>query len=327
MQCYIAVDGGTTNTRAALVEDMRVVSTSRRPVGARDQARQDGASPLPAAVAECIADVLKAANRPIDSIQFIVASGMLTSNVGLLELPHVESPVGLEELAAAVEVRQLTDISPIPIHFIRGVKTSSDHGSGIPGDMMRGEEAEVFGLLTILERKGPLQFVLPGSHTKLIAVDECGRITDIRTSLTGEMIAALARHTVLAASVPDPLPTSFDPQAIQEGASWTESTGLLHAAFAVRLTHVLQKTPPDRLAALLVGAVVGSDVADMVRTGVPKKVPLLIGGADPLKSVYAQLLQTALADRSIAVQPIDGNACQNAAAIGAGTIVQRFLNR
>ena len=57
-------------------------------------------------------------------------------------------------------------------------------------------------------------FVWPGSHTKLIEVDPAGRIVRSHTTLAGELLLALARHTLLAAS----LPSWREPRQILEQA-------------------------------------------------------------------------------------------------------------
>ena len=49
-------------------------------------------------------------------------------------------------------------------------------------------------------------FLWPGSHTKLVEVDRLGRITRSQTSLAGEFLQAIARHTLIAASLPSQLP-------------------------------------------------------------------------------------------------------------------------
>ena len=44
-------------------------------------------------------------------------------------------------------------------------------------DIMRGEEAETFGLIEQLKLQGPAIFVLPGSHSKFISLDAGNRVT------------------------------------------------------------------------------------------------------------------------------------------------------
>src|SRR5438128_3280658 len=89
----VAVDGGTTNTRARLFLGARPASFAARAVGVRDVAIGGRREPLERAVAECVAEVL-AGSEAAGSLELIVASGMLTSSLGLSEVPHVLAPVG-----------------------------------------------------------------------------------------------------------------------------------------------------------------------------------------------------------------------------------------
>ncbi|MBY0396290.1 MAG: hypothetical protein K2X91_07445, partial [Thermoleophilia bacterium] len=77
----VALDGGTTNTRARLLHDGQVEATARRAVGVRDAVVGSSAPPLAVAVRDAIREVLARAGgvRP----DAIVASGMLSSDVGL----------------------------------------------------------------------------------------------------------------------------------------------------------------------------------------------------------------------------------------------------
>lgn len=70
----------------------------------------------------------EAANAKIalKDISFAIASGMITSEIGLIELPHLIAPVGLEDLAVHAELvsgRQLLPLD-IPILFIRGIRNN-----------------------------------------------------------------------------------------------------------------------------------------------------------------------------------------------------------
>src|SRR3954471_21995382 len=117
----IALDGGTTNTRARLVRDGRVVATGRRSVGVRDSVLASGRTPLGVAVREALAEVLPAA----DGLEprWIVAAGMLSSEMGLAAVPHVGAPAGLSELARGAVLRRLPEVADQPILFVPGVRT------------------------------------------------------------------------------------------------------------------------------------------------------------------------------------------------------------
>ncbi len=60
----VALDGGTSTTRARLVDGDRVVAVARRDVGVRDAVGADGRDALAAAVREAIDEVLRASAGP-----------------------------------------------------------------------------------------------------------------------------------------------------------------------------------------------------------------------------------------------------------------------
>ena len=180
MPVAIALDGGTTNTRARLVHDGRIIATARREIGVRDTVVSDRSPTGEAGRRGARGDrrSLRGAGALVADgarqVELIVASGMLTSEVGLVMVPHVEAPAGLDDLAGAVVVRTLPEIGPEPIHFVPGLRTPPDDGPDgwMYADVMRGEECETFGALTELRGEGRqagrnlgLAFVWPGSHT------------------------------------------------------------------------------------------------------------------------------------------------------------------
>ena len=79
----------------------------------------------------------------------ILASGMITSEFGLYELPHLTAPAGIKELHDSMAEVSFPEISPIPFVFIRGIKVNSDKLCDF--DMMRGEETELVGIKFLQE--------------------------------------------------------------------------------------------------------------------------------------------------------------------------------
>jgi 2-dehydro-3-deoxygalactonokinase len=288
------IDGGTTNTRARLVVEGAIRAKAVRPVGVRDAALAAGSGldPLAQAVAGAVAEVMRASGqeRPV----FLVASGMLTSEVGLCTVPHLEAPVGLEDLARGAAMRTLEAISETPILFIPGVRTTAsavEDDGWADADVLRGEECETVGAWTALAPDGPAALLWPGSHTKLVAVDGRGRITASVTTLAGELLSAVARHTLVAASLPSELPDEPDLDAAAEGARLAAARGLGRAAFLVRLAALSRRWGPAARAAFWMGAVVGDDVAHLrSHRLLAGDIPLWVGGRQPLRSLYAELL-------------------------------------
>ena len=133
MAIYLAVDGGTTNTRVTLVREGRVCDTQKLSVGARN-----GADALKKALRQGIFEILARNALAEGDVSRILASGMITSEFGLYELPHLTLPTGIGELHNGKKETVLSDISPIPFVFLPGVKTAGADIATL--DVMRGEK-------------------------------------------------------------------------------------------------------------------------------------------------------------------------------------------
>ncbi|WP_406699993.1 2-dehydro-3-deoxygalactonokinase [Singulisphaera sp. Ch08] len=332
----IALDGGTTNTRARLLRDGQVVATSRRSVGVRDSVLSAGRTGLAVAVRDALAEVLRAAEGHTPEV--IVAAGMLSSEVGLAAVPHVLAPAGPQELARGAVVRHLPEVAEQPILFIPGIRTPPSAGQDgwADADIMRGEECETLGAWSLLAERqvdrnasadvsaNPSRtvFLWPGSHTKAVEVDEEGRILRSYTSLAGELTGALASHTLLAASLPEGLPDDPDPEAVAAGARLVAQSGLGRAAFLVRIAALSGALEARERASFLVGAVIADDVANLVRQPIldaPSRI--WVGGRQPQRSLYGHLLRT---QHPTAVLELDDDVASRASAIGALAVAAHF---
>ena len=127
-QYIITVDGGTTNTRCILWdENRRRIAQENRPVGVRNTAIDGNNERLKQAVKECLECLTRDNGVGWDRIHRIIASGMITSDVGLVVVPHLTAPAGLAELAEATVAIQMPEICPIPNLFYTG------HQEFLPG--------------------------------------------------------------------------------------------------------------------------------------------------------------------------------------------------
>jgi 2-dehydro-3-deoxygalactonokinase len=263
--------------------------------------------------------------------EFIVAAGMLSSDVGLLTVPHVVAPAGLDDLARSVVVTRIAEISSLPIYVVPGVRTPASEATDgwFDADVMRGEECETWGAFTELAALGRIDpdhgqvFVWPGSHTKLVEVEPTGRIVRSHTTLAGELLHAAARHTLLAASLPDSLPDELDPDAAAAGARAVARAGLERAAFLVRVADLAQTFDPLQRASFWIGAAVAADVQNLARHPILKPDrPVWVGGRQPLRRLYAAGL--ARTHRGPVV-PLDEPVAESASALGAWEIAIRRI--
>lgn len=153
MKIYITIDGGTTNTRVNLVKDRQIIDTRKIARGAK--AGIDDKNGLKVALKDAIRDLLDSNSIQEKEVIRILASGMITSEFGLYELPHLTAPAGIKELHDSMAEVSFPEISPIPFVFVRGIKVNSDNLCDF--DMMRGEETELVGINYLQENSGILK--------------------------------------------------------------------------------------------------------------------------------------------------------------------------
>lgn len=239
---FIALDWGTTSFRAYLADaDGAVLDEVAAPDGIL--AVKDGAFEA----------VFERAVTRFDARLPVLASGMITSRQGWVEVPYAACPAGLDDLVQGLKVHRTA--AGRVVHFVPGL--SFEAANGIP-DVLRGEETQVFGSLD----SGLTHFVTPGTHSKWIAVDG-GRIAEFATYMTGEVFALLRHHSILGRLVVDEVE---DDAAFRRGVreALADAAGLLHRAFAARTLALFNRMAPSAIPSYLSGQVIGTEVAHAV---------------------------------------------------------------
>ena len=99
-------------------------------------------------------------SRPVN----VLLSGMVGSQTGWQEVPHIPAPASSSALAAKAKL--MTQINNCPVWIIPGVK-----GVGISGlpDVLRGEETQFFGAQRLCAQQHTQQpdiWCFPGTHNK-----------------------------------------------------------------------------------------------------------------------------------------------------------------
>ena len=307
MKFYLAVDGGTTNTRVSLVKERAVVDTVRIPLGAR--AGIDDREALPQALREAISSLLLRHGLRESDVLCVLASGMITSEFGLCALPHLVAPVGLRELHDGMHKTVIEAITSIPFVFIRGVKTVGELENT---DMMRGEETELAGLCDVC---ADALYVLPGSHSKLIETDGEGRIVHFATMLTGEMIAALSAGTILKDAV-DLTCRTLDEASLLDGCRYASERGINEALFKVRVLKNLFGKSTEETYSFFLGAILADEIGAILHSRLRRVV---IGGKAQIKHATAVLLRE-LSDKEVIV--VDDATVDASSAVGAVRIFE-----
>lgn len=293
MNYVITIDCGTTNTRVALWKGNDIAATAKSEAGVRDTARTGSTAFLSTAVAGCLRDVVAQTGITPADVTAVLASGMITSNIGLKEIPHLIAPAGKKELADGMAHVALPEVWPSSMWFITGVRPNAGKVApdDVPGtDMMRGEETEVIALLEALKPALPCWLALPGSHSKCIPVDAEGRILGSLSTLTGEMFQALATQTILASSV-DMAERETDMEWLIRGFNAAKAFGLGRALYCTRLSQLWTESTVAQRTSHLLGAIMESDVR-LLRSSplTSKDMPLLVAGRGELKKALAALL-------------------------------------
>ncbi len=298
--CRIIIDCGTTNTRALLVDGQnRILAKESREIGVRNTAITGSREHLKEAVRQCVAGLLAQCGLTFGEIRDILASGMITSNVGLVEIPHLPAPAGKKELAQGMQKILLSEIAPIPICFVPGVKNipiSVDERNFEEMDIMRGEEVEAVAILEHRRSSGPALIILPGSHTKFVQADERNRITGLLTTLSGELLSCVTNHTILADAVQRQYVTEegCDKAYLLKGFRTARQCGIGRACFSGRILNQFVTQEPQKIASYLMGAVLQNDLLALKGSKAVSVSPdthVIVAGKNPLRKALTAMLE------------------------------------
>ncbi|MEX2542764.1 MAG: 2-dehydro-3-deoxygalactonokinase, partial [Trueperaceae bacterium] len=246
-----------------------------------------------------------------------VFSGMITSNLGLLEVPHLIAPVGPTELATAVRRRDFPEITPLPCYFIPGVRTSSQGDNLADLDVLRGEEVEIMGLRSLLSITSDAVFLHYGSHHKAINVDAEGKILASKTSLTGELFSALSEHTMLKGSLESVEASAIVEEAWRHGLADGKRVGVGRALFLVRVGEQIAGYSKSYMTSYLLGVLT---LLDLSLLDEMKSRRLVLYGRGKLKHILAEYLH---GRGLVEIVLVDDDTADVAAAIGAAELMLR----
>lgn len=323
---YIIIDAGTTNTRIRYVEDEEIMVSYEYGIGVKDTVVTGSLLKLKKILKEGIEKCLTSCNKDLEKVDKIIASGMITSNLGLTEIQHLEAPIDVETISKAIVVKSFNDIVAKPIYFIPGVKNRVNNESlnGIEHiDMMRGEEVEAIGILDLYMINENVIYISPGSHTKFVFISKDGKIEKCNTTLAGELIWALSRETLLADSIPKELITSIDKEYIEKGINVANKYGFSRACFLVRIMDLFTQATGNQLANFIASSIGYYDIKSIEKDLKNEDIEILIGGKAILRDLYAIVLEFMGYPRDN-ISILDSNMVDKAGVIGAIRIVEQF---
>ena len=280
MNTYITIDGGTSSTRVNFLKNGEILDTVKLDIGARACIgnRKEYECKIKSAIDEIIL------RNKASGVERILASGMITSEFGLCNLPHINAPAGINELHKAMYQTVISEVSDIPFVFMRGVKLD---GKDIDDcDMMRGEETELIGIMQ--EKYGTCIYVFPGSHSKIIKTDRHGRIVSFSTTLTGEMIASLSQGTILKDAVDLSVTKKIHGEYLMKGYDYTVSAGINKALFKVRILKNIFNCSNEEVYSFFMGIVLCQEILNIVNEDAETVV---LGGKEQIKKAMALILK------------------------------------
>ncbi|KUK14673.1 MAG: 2-dehydro-3-deoxygalactonokinase [Synergistetes bacterium] len=337
----ICIDGGTTNTRVRLIRlsDFSIVAKTAESIGAKDT-KLKGREALEEALSTAIQRIFRENQISKEEIAGVTASGMITSEAGLLEVPHVIAPAGIDEIASGVIEETFEKIWPDPILFIPGVKTLSNKETPSlierinSQDIMRGEECESLGIIKLEKISGPGIILLPGSHTKFVFINEENRIEGSLTTLAGELANAVISSTLIGRSVEDLDLPLIEEKYLLEGFKMAQKYGLTRSLFTIRLLHIMGEGTPLQRKCFLWGAIVGTDIMAFEESENLKKmaksgeiVNLFVGGKSPLKEIFGTLIDVWAQEKfpKIRVKILSSETTERSSAVGASLVALKRI--
>jgi len=261
-QQLIAVDWGTSNRRAYLLgPDGAVLDRMGDDKGVTSLQQHEFASAL--------AEI----DRAFGSHPMLLA-GMIGSNRGWLEAPYVSCPAALSDFAGRLVRAEGGAKAIVPgLSYVDGDR----------GDVMRGEEVQIFGLMALPGAAAGLTICHPGTHTKWVTTSG-DRIDRFRTIMTGEMFGLLRDHSILAPLLQGEVePCDAFLRGVAAGYS---GAGLTSALFSLRSGALLSLMPQEDALPLASGLLIGADLREGLSwAGPPREVVVL--GRPSLTRLYA----------------------------------------
>ena len=204
---FSIIDCGTTNTRVYILDgNFNIISKGFKKIGVRDTAISGSSQILKEGIRDAFYMALEGSNTALNEIEFAIAFGMITSDIGLIDIPHLTAPVSIDDLANNVKIVRDINIFPIdiPVIFIRGIKNNFGD-AGIKSirkiDFMRGEETQITGILKQMKPMLPVNVIVLSSHTKLINVNKNSEIAGSITTISGQLFEAIKKETSIGISL------------------------------------------------------------------------------------------------------------------------------
>ncbi len=274
---FVAVDWGTTNLRAFLVDSNGQILEQKK--SDRGMLRLQK-SEFEEVLKNLLGSWLRA-DLPV------YMAGMVGSKGGWQEVAYQTCPVSLPSLAE--HLHWLTTSLPCPVAIVPGLQGLGVHGYH---DVIRGEETQLLGALDWLQSQNrrdenPL-CCMPGTHCKWVQI-ESSEIRHFSTTFSGEIFARLNDGSSLVKGLP--VSDALNKDAFNKGLQVSQQKGgFLHHLFSVRSRFVCGELTEDEGRDYLSGIVIGTDVQNILEALQPSQTSVLLIGSNNLSERYALAL-------------------------------------
>ncbi len=301
---WIAVDWGSSKLRAYRMEyDGNLRNTVIEEKTAHSGLAKIESNSFEAALLELISRWLSN-----DFITPVIACGMVGARQGWIEAPYRYTPCRLIDDVSFTNA--LSNDERMDVFIAPGLAQAE------APDVMRGEETQVAGLLSIdTEYRGWV--CLPGTHSKWVRIED-QKIIRFETHMTGELYSLLSTQSILQHSIDETDDqtdlTSFVSAARQAIESPNKVSAML---FSIRANHLLNNVSSVENAQVLSGYLVGLELS--ATQAYWHDSSLFVVGDPLLASRYAAVLQ------SLSVNVLQ-KAADDMTLAGLGLLYQQRLN-
>ena len=284
---FVAGDWGTSNLRLFLCN----------PYGdLLEQIQGPGAAQVPGAHAATLAALIEPWQRGREPLEVILC-GMVGSRLGWIEVPYVRCPAQPKQIADGCSSEYEGRIRIIPGLSCRNCFDAPD--------VMRGEETQILGALSLEQRllHGRHLLCLPGTHSKWVVLED-GSVSEFLTAPTGELHALLCEGSVLVQDR-EALPGIAWDAGFEKGArafNQHPRAQLLHRLFECRSRRLSEEIDAGMQQAFLSGMLIASDIRGALDALPASNAAITLIGAPRLTALYSAALRL----NQVSASMIDG---------------------
>mgnify|MGYP001239915873 CR=1 FL=1 len=266
MNLWVALDWGTSNFRAYLMDNNHVIDQVSTQEGMKFVDQNE--------FKKTLIKNIDAWNNKFD-IKVVIASGMVGAKQGWIEVPYINSPCDIRNL----NFKSLKILDDVKIHILSGVSQFN------PSDVMRGEETQIAGfLLNNIDFNGSI--CLPGTHSKWVNLNSYN-IQEFTTFLTGELYEIVKKYSILNHSLNT---AELDDEIVKSAAKLIieNPSFISNKLFEIRAENLLKNSSQISNNSKLVGYLLGIELSGSRNYWEDKD--LVIIGSSNLNKYYELIL-------------------------------------